>query len=69
MFIKNILRAFDRDTPIEVYMKIDISDTSYNHMDYQTVGHFMDSGLMTYMEVDEEQLFKIKDNKIIIYIK
>ena len=29
----------------------------------------MDSGLMTYFCVDEENLFTIEDNKIMIYIK
>ena len=59
MFIKNILRAFERDTKIEVHL----GDTLLH---YGTVGEFMDSGLMTYSCVDEENLFTIEDNKIII---
>lgn len=65
MFIKNILKAFDRDTKIEVYW----SDNGMHEPRYTTVGQFMDSGLLTYTEVDEEELFYIRDNKIIIWIK
>ena len=64
MFIKNILKAFNRDTKIEAYL-------DNNLLDYGTVGEFMDSGLMTYSSIDinyEENLLTIEDNKIIIYI-
>lgn len=60
MFIKNILRAFDLATPIEVYL----NDTL---LDYGTVNEFMNSGLMTYMTCEENDLY-IEDGKIIIYI-
>ena len=68
MFIKNILRAFDRDTKIEVYNKDRLGLWTLID-DYTTVGKFMDSGLMTYMEVDEDCLLQVDDNKILIYIK
>lgn len=62
MYIKNILKAFAPETKIEAYLGDML-------LDYGTVKEFMNSGLMTYMEVDEENLFYIEDNKIIIYIK
>lgn len=61
MFVKNILKAFERDVQIEAYLN-DIL------LDYGTVGEFMDSGLMTYATIDEEYLLTIMDNKIIIYM-
>ena len=63
MFIKNILKAFDRDTLIEVYWMGKVETN------YPTVGKFMDSGLMTYVEVDEQRPLYIENNKIIIYLK
>ena len=69
MFIKNILKAFDRDTKIEIYWADKgVYDGIYDPS-YTTVGQFMDSGLLTYTEVDEEQLFYVRDNKIIIWVK
>lgn len=69
MFIKNILKAFDRNTKIEVYWADKgVYDGIYEPR-YTTVGQFMDSGLLTYTEVDEEQLFYVRNNKIIIWIK
>lgn len=71
MFIKNILKAFNRDTKIEVYW----ADRDFCDGDgiyepyYKTVGQFMDDGLLAYTEVDETQLFYVRDNKIIIWIK
>ena len=65
MFIKNILKAFNRETKIEAYL-------DGNLLDYDTVGEFMDSGLMTYASIDinyEINLLTIEDNKIIIYIE
>ena len=69
MFIKNILKAFDRDTKIEVYWADKCVYDGVYESRYTTVGQFMDSGLLTYTEVDEEQLFYVRDNKIIIWIK
>ena len=69
MFIKNILKAFDRDTKIEVYWADKGVYDGVCELRYTTVGQFMDSGLLTYTEVDEEQLFYVRDNKIIIWIK
>lgn len=62
MFIKNILKAFDPNTPIEAFL-------DNNLLDYGTVEEFMNSGLMTYTEVDEEEPLFIQDNRIIICIK
>ena len=62
MFIKNILKAFAPETKIEAYL-------GHTLLDYGTVKEFMNSGLMAYTEVDKQNLFYIKDNKIIIYIK
>lgn len=69
MFIKNILKAFDRDTKIEVYWADKGVYDGVYEPHYTTVGQFMNSGLLTYTEVDEEQLFYVRDNKIIIWIK
>ena len=60
MFIKNILRAFDTATKIEVYL-------NDNLLEYSTVDEFMKSGLMTYSTCEESDLY-IEDNKIIIYL-
>ena len=70
MFIKKILSAFTDDTRIKVYdMNMPYGEELLR---YTTVGEFMDSGLMTYAEVDEEKdeekLF-VRDDKIIIWIK
>ena len=62
MYIKNILKAFDRNTLIEAYLGNTL-------LDYGTVEEFMNSGLMTYMEVDEEEPLFIQDDRIIICIK
>ena len=68
MFIKNILKAFERDTKIEVYafnehLKV------HTPLDYGTVGEFMDSGLMTYTTIDEDNLLEIEDDKILIFMR
>lgn len=71
MFIKNILKAFNRDTKIAVFLRIndDALNICYKELDtYNTVGDFMDSGLMTYMEVNKDMPFYIINNTIIIYI-
>lgn len=60
MFIKNILRAFDLATPIEVYL-------NDNLLEYGTVAEFMNSGLTTYATCEENDLY-IEDGKIIIYL-
>ena len=60
MFVKKILSAFTDDTRIKVYR---------NELDYgyNTVGEFMNSGLMTYSEA-ELSSFMIENNTIIIYL-
>ena len=60
MFIKNILKAFDLATPIEVYL-------NDNLLEYGIVAEFMSSGLMTYATCEENDLY-IEDGKIIIYL-
>ena len=60
MFIKNILKAFELDTAIEVYL-------GDNLLDYGTVEEFMNSGLTTYATCEENDLY-IEDGKIIIYL-
>ena len=62
MFVKNILKAFELDTAIEVYL-------GDNLLEYGTVEEFMNSGLMNYSCVDKENLLTIENNKIIIYIE
>jgi hypothetical protein len=68
MFVKNILKAFERDTKIEAYifnehLKI------FTPLDYGTVGEFIDSGLMTYATIDEDSLLEIEDDKILIFMR
>ena len=60
MFIKNVLKAFDLATPIEVYL-------NDNLLDYGIVADFMNSGLTTYATCEENDLY-IEDGKIIIYL-
>lgn len=60
MFIKNILKAFDLATPIEVYL-------NDNLLEYGNVAEFMNSGLTTYSTCEENDLY-IEDGKIIIYL-
>ena len=68
MFVKNILKAFERDTKIEVYA-FDEHLKVFTPLDYGTVGEFMDSGLMTYTTIDEDNLLEIEDNKILIFMR
>ena len=68
MFIKNILKAFERDTKIEVYT-FDERLKVYTPLDYRTVGEFMDSGLMTYATIDEDNLLEIEDDRIVIFMR
>ena len=70
MFVKNVLRAFNRDTKIAIFMRIDndaFGNVGYKELDYKTVDDFMNSGLMKYMEVDIP--LHIINNHIVIYIK
>jgi hypothetical protein len=70
MFVKNALRAFNIDTKIVVFMRTnddDCGNIHYKELDYKTVGDFMISGLMNYMEVDIP--LHIINNHIVIYIK
>lgn len=60
MFIKNILKAFDLATPIEVYL-------NDNLLEYGNVVEFMNSGLMTYATCSENDLY-LENGKIIIYL-
>lgn len=60
MFVKNILKAFDPNTPIEAFL-------DSNLLDYGTVEEFMNSGLITRATCKENDLY-IEDGKIIIYI-
>ena len=81
MFIKNILKAFDRDTLIEVYWMgntysyyVKMSDGSFGYVRYYTkenlpYGLGQSRGLMTYVEVDEQRPLYIENNKIVIYLK
>ena len=68
MFVKNILKAFERDTKIEVYT-FDKRLKVYIPLDYKTVGEFMDSGLMTYATIDEDNLLEIEDDRIVIFMR
>ena len=69
MFIKNILKGFERNTKIEVYCMDRQLGLWTLVDDYTTVGKFMDSGLMTYTTIDEDSLLEVDDNKILIYMK
>ena len=62
MYVKNILKAFNRNTEIEVYCEEPLEDLK---LEYKTVGEFMDNGLMTYTCIDEKSL-TIENDKIII---
>ncbi len=66
MFVKNILKAFERDTKIEAYI---FNGNYFTPLDYGTVGEFMDSELMNYATIDEDSLLEIEDDKILIWIK
>ena len=68
MFVKNILKAFERDTKIEAYM-FNEHLKIFAPLDYGTVGEFMDSGLMADTTIDEDSLLEIEDDKILIFIK
>ena len=68
MFVKNILKAFERDTKIEVYV-FDEHLKVFTPLDYGNVGEFMDSGLMTYATIDEDNLLEIEDDKILIFMR
>lgn len=70
MFVKNALRAFNRDTKITVFMRNDdvFDNVRYKELDYKTVDDFMNSGLMNYMEVDKNIPLHITNNQIIIYM-
>lgn len=70
MFVKNVLRAFDKDTKIAVFMRTDndaFDNIRYKELDYNTVEDFISSGLMNHMEVDIP--LYISNNHIVIYIK
>lgn len=68
MFVKNILKAFERDTKIEAYIFNEHLKV-FAPLDYETVGEFMDSGLMNYATIYEDSLLRIEDDKILIFIK
>ena len=68
MFVKNILKGFERDTKIEAYA-FDEHLKVYTPLDYGTVGEFMDSGLMTYATIDEDNLLEIEDDRIVIFMR
>ena len=66
MFIKNILRAFDRNTLVEIWL-IDKETFLRTRLKEHTVGQIMDNGLMTYWCISEGDLY-IEDGQIIINI-
>ena len=66
MFIKNILRAFSRSTPIEIWL-VNKETFIKTRLKEQNVGQVLDNGLMTYWCVSESDLY-IEDGKIIINI-
>ena len=69
MFVKNILKGFERDTKIEVYI-FDERLKVYTPFDYYgTVGEFMDSGLINYATIDEDNLLEIEDDRIVIFMR
>ena len=68
MFVKNILKGFERDTKIEAYI-FDEQSRFFTPLDYGTVGEFMDSGLMNYATIDEDNLLEIEDDKIVIFMR
>lgn len=61
MFLKNILKAFNPNTKVEVYLDETL-------LSYGTVKEVMDSGLMTYSSVSEKSLI-IRDNTIFIELE
>ena len=61
MFLKNILKAFNPNTKVEV----SFDGMTFN---YDTVKEVMDSGLMTYSSVSEKSLV-IRDNTIFIELE
>lgn len=66
MYIKNILKAFDSSTPVEIWL-IDKKTFLKTRLKEHNVGQIMDNGLITYWEVGEGDLY-IKDGQIIINI-
>lgn len=52
MFLKNILKAFDSNTRVEVYLNETL-------LSYGTVKEVMDSSLMTYANVSEKSLIRV----------
>ena len=61
MFLKNILKAFNPNTRVEVYLDETL-------LSYGTVKEVMDSGLMTYASVSEKSLI-IEDDTILIELE
>ena len=61
MFLKNILKAFDPNTRVEVYLDETL-------LSYGTVKEIMDSGLMCYATVLEKSLI-IKRDTILIELE
>ena len=61
MFLKNILKAFNPNTKVEV----SFDGMTFN---YDTVKEVMDSGLMTYASVSEKSLI-IEDDTILIELE
>jgi len=61
MFLKNILKAFDLNTRVEVYLDETL-------LSYGTVKEVMDSGLMTYASISEKSLI-IEDDTILIELE
>ena len=66
MFIKNILRAFDNSTPVEIWL-VDKETFLKTRLKENNVGQVLDNGLMTYWCISEGDLY-IKDGQIIINI-
>lgn len=67
MFIKNILKAFDSGTPVEIWITNRETFTR-TRLKEQNVSQVLDNGLMTYFCVNEGDLY-IEDGKIIINIE
>ena len=61
MFLKNILKAFDPNTRVKVYLDETL-------LSYGTVKEVMNSGLMTYANVLEKSLI-IEDDTILIELE
>ena len=66
MFIKNILKAFDSGTPVEIWLT-DKETFLKTRLKENNVSQIMDNGLMTYWCINEGDLY-IEDGKIIINI-